>query len=328
MRYQVCYLPNSLEEAIIIAKLVEALGYDAIWIPDQTFNRDPYVLLSAIAHVTERVGIGLGVTTPFSRHPVQIARAIGTLDELSEGRALLGLGAGNKKMFLDKLGIKQKGTASLMRQSVGCIRKLLSGDLTDWNSPELTLDQVQLEFPTRPELPIFVASRSPLMLSVGGEVADGVIAEALFTPGGVEYVRERIKLGADKAGREWESVEHICWQVLDVNDDRDKAVEALKAWAAHIIGASNRDFILRMGINENVAEQIKSAYVDAGVTAAARYVGHDEVDAIAIAGDPDHCRKMVTQISSEGINTITFLVRGSLEDKQRTLKGFADSMMN
>jgi 5,10-methylenetetrahydromethanopterin reductase len=328
MRYQVCYLPNSLEEAIIIAKLVEELGYDAIWIPDQTFNRDPYVLLSAIAHVTERVGIGLGVTTPFSRHPVQIARAIGTLDELSEGRVILGLGAGNKRMFLDKLGIEQKGVASLMRQSVRCIRELLSGKVADWNSPELMLDHVQLEFPTRPEIPIFVASRSPLMLSVGGEVADGVIAEALFTSGGVQYVRERIQVGAEKAGRKWESVEHVCWQVLDVNDERDKAVEALKAWTAHIIGASNREFILRMGINEKVAEQIKSAYVDAGVTAAARYVGHDEVDSIAIAGDPGHCKKMVEQISSEGINTITFLVRGSLEDKERTLKGFAESIMN
>jgi 5,10-methylenetetrahydromethanopterin reductase len=328
MRYQVCYLPNSLEEAIIIAKLVEELGYDAIWIPDQTFNRDPYVLLSAIAHVTERVGIGLGVTTPFSRHPVQIARAIGTLDELSEGRVILGLGAGNKRMFLDKLGIEQKGAASLMRQSVRCIRELLSGKVADWNSPELMLDHVQLEFPTRPEIPIFVASRSPLMLSVGGEVADGVIAEALFTSGGVQYVRERIQVGAEKAGRKWESVEHVCWQVLDVNDERDKAVEALKAWTAHIIGASNREFILRMGINEKVAEQIKSAYVDAGVTAAARYVGHDEVDSIAIAGDPGHCKKMVEQISSEGINTITFLVRGSLEDKERTLKGFAESIMN
>jgi 5,10-methylenetetrahydromethanopterin reductase len=328
MRYQVCYLPNSLEEAIIIAKLVEELGYDAIWIPDQTFNRDPYVLLSAIAHVTERVGIGLGVTTPFSRHPVQIARAIGTLDELSEGRVILGLGAGNKRMFLDKLGIEQKGAASLMRQSVRCIRELLSGKVADWNSPELMLDHVQLEFPTRPEIPIFVASRSPLMLSVGGEVADGVIAEALFTSGGVQYVRERIQVGAEKAGRKWESVEHVCWQVLDVNDERDKAVEALKAWTAHIIGASNREFILRMGINEKVAEQIKSAYVDAGVTAAARYVGHDEVDSIAIAGDPGHCKKMVEQISSEGINTITFLVRGSLEDKGRTLKGFAESIMN
>lgn len=327
MRYQVCFLPQSLQEAAQLAALAEELGYDSVWIPDQTFHRDPFVLLSAVARATKQIGIGLGVTTPYARHPVQIARAVGTLDELSGGRVMLGMGAGNKKMFLDKLGIEQKGAASLMRQTVNCIRELFAGDTVEWSSPEFRLNQVQLEFPTRPDIPIFIASRSPLMLTVGGEVADGVIAEALFTPGGVQYVRERISLGAKKSGRNWEHVQHICWQVLDVNDDRNAAVKALKRWAAHIIGASSREFTERMGIDEDVADRIRTAYAKAGVESAAEYVGPDEVDAIAIAGDGSHCRRMVEQISTQGINTISFLVRGSLQAKERTLRGFAESVI-
>jgi 5,10-methylenetetrahydromethanopterin reductase len=327
MRYQVCFLPQSLEEATVLAVLAEELGYDSIWIPDQTFHRDPYVMLSAVARATKEIGIGLGVTTPYARHPIQIARAIGTLDELSDGRVMLGLGAGNKKMFLDKLGIEQKGAASLLRQTVKCIRELFAGKTVEWSSPAFRLNQVRLEFPTRSDIPIFIASRSPLMLKVGGEVADGVIAEALFTPGAVHYVRERITLGAEKSGRNREDVQHICWQVLDVNEDRDAAVKALKPWAAHIIGASSREFAKRMGIDEQIAGRIQSAYAKAGVEAAAEHVGADEVDAIAIAGDGDHCRWMVERISAQGIDTVSFLVRGSPEAKKRTLYGFAESVI-
>lgn len=327
MKFHVCYLPGSVSDTVRLAEVCEALGYDAIWLPDQTFHRDPFVMLAAIAQATERIHIGLGVTTPFARHPAQIARAIGSVDELSNGRTMLGLGAGNKKMFLDKLGVPQVRAAARVREAVITIGRLLAGETVTWESPDLIMDGVQLEFPTRADVPIYVASRSPLMLSVGGEVADGVIAEALFTPGGIDYVRGRVHHGADKAGRNGAAVETVCWQVVEVADDRTRAVDALRPWAAHIIGASSEDLVRRLGIAPDVGAIIQNTYRNDGQQAAAEHVTAHEVDAIAIVGDANHCAEKVNHVAAEGIQALTLLVRGTTADKERTLRRFAMEVM-
>jgi 5,10-methylenetetrahydromethanopterin reductase len=305
-----------------LAQVCEDLGYDCLWLPDQTFHRDPYVALAAAAAATRRIGLGLGVTTPYARHPVQIARAIASLDELSGGRAILGLGAGNKKMFLDKLGLPQERAAARVRETVTVTRRLLAGEAVSWESPDLTLKEVQLEFPTRPDLPIYIATRAPLMLAVGGEVADGVIAEALFTPGGIRYVQERVGQGA-AARSNGAVIDTICWQVVHVVDDRPKAVEALRPWAAHIIGASSKEIAERMGIAPEAIAAIQGAYRGGGQSAAAAHVTEREVDAVAIVGDAEFCAARVREVAAHGVDSLCLLVRGTTADKVATLERFA-----
>jgi 5,10-methylenetetrahydromethanopterin reductase len=327
MKFHVCYLPGAMPDTIRLAQLCEELGYDAIWLPDQTFHRDPFVALAGVAQTTQRIGIGLGVTTPFARYPVQIARAIASVDELSNGRAMLGLGAGNKKMFLDKLGVPQKRAAARVRESTVVIRKLLAGETITWDSPDLVMREVKLEFPARADLPIYVASRAPLMLAVGGEVADGVIAEALFTPGGIQYFRGRVQHGASAVGRDSDSIETVCWQVVDVTDDRAQGIEALRPWAAHIVGASSDEIVQRLGITPQVSTNIHAAYRNGGQQAAAKYVTEREVDAVAIVGNAEHCLEKVQGIAAEGVKALTLLVRGTIADKECILRQFAAQVM-
>lgn len=327
MRFHVCYLPGEMRETIRLAELSEELGYDALWLPDQTFHRDPFPALAAIARVTQRIKIGVGVTTPFARHPVQIARAIASVDELSSGRAMLGLGAGNKKMYLDKLGLSQKRAAARVREAADAIRKLLAGETVSMETPDLIMHDVKLEFPARDDLPIYVASRAPLMLAVGGEVADGVIAESLFTTGAIQYFLERLRHGAEAAGREAEQIDSVCWQVVDVVEDRAQGVEALRLWTAHIVGASNEEVAQRMGIEPEVHSAIQAAYRMDGQKAAAEHVTEREVDAVAIVGDAEHCAEKVRGIAAEGVASMTLLVRGTSADKERTLRQFAEKVM-
>jgi 5,10-methylenetetrahydromethanopterin reductase len=243
MRLQVCFLQETLPETVRLARLCEDLAYDLVWLPDQSFHRDPFVTLAMIGHQTSRIKVGLGVTNPYSRHPAQIARAIATVDEVSCGRAVLGLGAGNKKMFLDKLGIPQDRPAAKVRASVVAIRRLLGGECVNSEDANVTLREVELEFPARADIPIYVASRAPRMLAVAAEVADGVIAEALFTSGGIRYVRERIAVGAKAAGRSSECVDTVFWQIVDVTDDRAASLDMMRPFAAHIIGASSAEIV-------------------------------------------------------------------------------------
>lgn len=327
MKFHVCFLPGQMSETAELARLCEELGFDAIWLPDQSFHRDPYLALAAAAHATDRIQLGLGVTTPLARHPVQIARAIASLDELSGGRALLGLGAGNKKMFLDKLGLSQRRAAARVRDAAQVIRRLLMGETVHWEQPDLVVRDVQLEFPARGAVPIYVASRAPLMLAVGGEVADGVIAEALFTTGGIQYFFERVERGARTAGRNPSAVDTVCWQVVDVTDDRAGGVEALREWAAHIIGASNDDIVQRLGIDTEVGAAIHAAYREGGQKQAAQFVTDWEVDAVAIVGDADHCANKVRQMIDAGVNSMTLLVRGSMTNKARIVRQFSENVM-
>jgi 5,10-methylenetetrahydromethanopterin reductase len=327
MKFHVCYLPGTPADTVRLAQVCESLGYDCLWLPDQTFHRDPYVALAAAAGATRRIGLGLGVTTPFARHPAQIARAIASLDELSGGRAVLGLGAGNKKMFLDKLGLPQQRAAARVREAVIVARRLLAGACVSWESEDLTLKEVQLEFPARPGLPIYVASRAPLMLTVGGEVADGVIAEALFTPGGISYFQERVAQGAAAAGRNGAAVDTICWQVVHVVDDRPAAVEALQPWAAHIVGASSVEIAERMGIAPQAVSAIQAAYRSGGQSAAAAHVTAAEVDAVAIVGDAGHCAEKIRVIAEHGVGALCLLVRGSTAEKEAALGRFAREVM-
>ena len=86
MQFGVAFIPGfPAEQTIGLAAEAERLGYDYLFLPDQTFHRDPFTLLGLCAHATQTIRLGLGVTNPYSRHPVQIARSAGTVADISDG---------------------------------------------------------------------------------------------------------------------------------------------------------------------------------------------------------------------------------------------------
>src|SRR6266545_800266 len=105
----------------------ERLGFDYAWIPDQTFYRDPYVVLTALALTTDRIRLGLGVTNPYTRHPAMAGRAIASIAECAPGRVLLGVGAGNVRELLQPLGLDLDSPAARCREMVELVRHELDG---------------------------------------------------------------------------------------------------------------------------------------------------------------------------------------------------------
>src|SRR5436189_5575297 len=107
------FIPHqTAADTIRVVKAGEELGFEGAWLPDQTFYSDPFVLLAACAVATQRLVLGLGVTNPYTRHPVLTARAAATLDELSGGRFILTYGAGNLPELLRPLGIERTEAAA------------------------------------------------------------------------------------------------------------------------------------------------------------------------------------------------------------------------
>lgn len=168
--------------------------------PDQTFHRDVFAVLTACAAGTRKINLGIGVTNPFTRHPVLIARAAATVDEISGGRLTLGISAGNRRELLRPLGFEQERTALRCREAVVVIKALLRGDRVTHVSDTLTVREVALDFRARPEMPVYLAGRGPQVLKAAGEVADGVIVGALSSLAGLRYALGQITSGA--AGRD------------------------------------------------------------------------------------------------------------------------------
>lgn len=180
------------------ARRAEALGYAAVWVADEKFYRDPWVVLAAMAAATTRVRLGTGVTEPYSRHPALIAMAAATLAELAPGRVMLGLGSGGPGF--PPMGVVRRRPTRALPEAVTILRGLLAGERVDVEGEVLSFRGGALSFESQP-LRIYVAARGTKVMGIAGAVADGVIMAPFASREAVEYASRIVARGAAEAGR-------------------------------------------------------------------------------------------------------------------------------
>ncbi|MFI0411671.1 LLM class flavin-dependent oxidoreductase [Actinomadura sp. 3N508] len=294
-------LPGDLpaRETVALAREAEALGYDNVWVNDDRLQRDPIALLSAIAGATSRVALGPGVTNPYTRHPALLASAVATLDELSGGRAVLGLGTGGTGHR--PLGVRRDAPAAALREAVAVARGLLAGEEVTLDGRVVRTDGARLDFaPFRADVPIYVGARGPRLLEVAGEVADGVIVGNLATAEGWSYATGRIARGAARAGRRLADVRLVAWFYCCVADDPDAALDAIRPMVATSL-ATSRPILGELGV------ELPGRYADAmeargwsldraAVTAAGKLLPEDVLQRFGLAGTPGHCRAALARL--------------------------------
>jgi alkanesulfonate monooxygenase SsuD/methylene tetrahydromethanopterin reductase-like flavin-dependent oxidoreductase (luciferase family) len=173
---------------------IESLGFDHLWVTDSSLHaRNSYAYLTLAAVSSSRLRLGTAVTNPVTRHPAITAAAAATVDEVSGGRAILGIGAGDRPLLA--LGHKPCAPAELA-DAIEAIRALWSGDEVTVTAPGFTLDHARLRFDARPGLPIYVSASGPRTLELAGGLADGVILLVGLFPDAVTWALERIDRGA------------------------------------------------------------------------------------------------------------------------------------
>jgi 5,10-methylenetetrahydromethanopterin reductase len=206
--------------------LCERLGLDLITVGEATTEfRDPFQTLSLLAVSTDSARLATGVTTPRLRHPAVLANCIATLDQLSRGRALLGMG--NGALALAQLGEPPATVAELLAYTRQ-VQALSSGESVDQNGRSL-----RLRWATR-RLPVLLAADGPRMLTAAGECADVVLVGQASTPEMVRFALDRIAAGAARAGRNPSSIEVRFMLRAAITSRRDGAfeIEALAAYGA------------------------------------------------------------------------------------------------
>jgi F420-dependent oxidoreductase-like protein len=263
---------RDLATAVRLARQADALGYHSAWVTHGV-GRDSFVVLSAYAAATTRLGLGNGVVPIYPRHPVAMAQAALTLAELSGGRFVLGVGVSHRASMEQMLGLALTDPIAVMREYVSVLRGALAGAVAF----EGAYFRVKwtLGLPARPAPPpLYLAALSPSMLETAGEVADGVVLW-LCPPA---YVRDvavpALARGRRRAGKTLDGFEVVAAVPLAVTDDRAGAREAFRDELARYAALPfYRAMLERSGLGAHLAAFDRDGRVPAALAEALGAVG-------------------------------------------------------
>jgi 5,10-methylenetetrahydromethanopterin reductase len=190
------------EEIVRAARLADERAFHSIWL-NEDIGRDSFVMLGNLADQTDRIGLATGIVNVYTRSPIQIAMAIATLDELSNGRAILGLGTGHERSVLAGHGMSLEDPLERMREYVNIIRKMLSGEHFSYSGKFTQIRSTRLNIRGRGahKVSIYLAARTEKTVCLAGEIANGV----LLNMPSVKWIKEEVlpsmKKGLLLAGR-------------------------------------------------------------------------------------------------------------------------------
>ena len=217
---------RSLEQAIERVRLAESLGYDSTYVT-HIAGRDSLTVLAAYAAATERIRLGTGVLPIYSRTPAATAQTAATIDELSGGRMVLGVGVSHRLTVEAWYGQSIDRPVAEMREYVGAIRAMFRGE----EPPEGEKWPTKFRFmgyDVRPEMPIYVAALSPNMLRLAGEIGDGVLLWLCDPPYVRDVVIPEVTKGRERAGKGLEGFDIVPAVPAAVTADRDATLERLR----------------------------------------------------------------------------------------------------
>lgn len=295
-------LEAPLEELVATAREAEELGCSFVWVNDDRLQKDPFTVLAAIALSTARVQLGPGVTNPYSRHPALLTTAIATLDELSGGRAVLGLGAGGTNHRA--LGVERTAPVATMREAITVVRRLLRGEVVTVERGTLVSHEAVLDFePPRAQVPIYVGARGPRMLELAGELADAAIVGNVASPAGWRYARSRVYEGAERAGRGAGEVSLVAWLYCSLADDAAAARDAVRSMVATSL-VTSRPILADLGLSypprfAEIMDRLEWRLSSAAVREAGAVLSADELAWFSLAGTPGECRDRLMRLLEE-----------------------------
>jgi len=262
-----------------LARLSEDQGAVRCLVYDEGLHtRDVYITLAAVAAATEQIPIGPGITNPFVRHPGATASAIATLDELSGGRAFLGLGAGGG-LTLGPLAIDRVRPVSTVEEMVVTLRRLFAGERVDHEGATFSFHRAGLDY-GRPGIEIMLAGRGPRMTALGGRLADAFHLSYIHKDLLGDHVRA---LRAAAGGRPF----RVSYSTLIVTTEAEQ--EAARAQLSFRIVDSPDEVKERIGMTSAHVDAIRSALATGGPAAAAEHVDPDWLPGFVLLGSEAEC---------------------------------------
>ncbi len=309
MSYGIEFVPGNInvKQVVNFCKLAESKDIDFAWITNHYNNRHCYPTLAAIAMNTTSLKMGPGIMNSFTDTPAAMASFFCTLNEISDGRAVLGIGPGDLST-LPKIAITPEKPVARLEEAVAVMRELVTGDTVnkkgrlffDYDGAKLT----GVTLPSKKTgVPIYIGAQGPKVLDLAGRVGDGALINA-SNPKDFQVAIPIIKAANEKVGKKGFDIG--AYTAMSIDKNKNKARNAAKIVAAFIAAGSPPDLLTRHGLDANKVANIKAALAKFDFKTAGENVDDKTIDAFTIAGTPEEVKQKCDDLTKAGVTQIIF----------------------
>lgn len=275
----------SVGEILECAQVLNSYPVDSVWVPE-TWGMDCCSMLSNLANIVQKPNLGSSIINIYSRSPALIAMAAATIDTLSNGRLVLGLGTSSKPIVEDWHGLEFAGNVGRMREYVEIIRQIISGDKVSYDGKIFHLKNFELLIrPPRDQIPIYLAAINQKMVDLAWEIGDGVI----FYLRPIHELKTTIQRMQSRR-----RIDVACQLITCVSDDSERAILRAKQTVAFYVsvGKIYREFLASNGFKTETMA-IFDEYKKNGLKDTHLFVTDDMVHSLSVCGTPaDICNKI------------------------------------
>ena len=303
LKFGIAFFPKEDPRTIAhYIKLAEKCGFDYAWVTDQFFNRDVFVTLGLAAAETQRIKLGTGVVNPYTRHVAALASASATLDEVSDGRAILGIGAGG--IELNSLCLPRKKPLKACRETIQVLTRLLQNEVVSYDGEIVKLDKVKISFKAKGKIPIYLGARGPLMFQLAGELADGVVTHGI-TENYLKFILENIDKGAKKAQRSLHKVDVAIWVTgFSITEEPEVMRDVVRLSTAFAIAGTPKKAVDALNLEESTVRGIGEALNKGELPEAANLITDKLIGAFSIIGNEDECISAIERLMKNGASQV------------------------
>ncbi len=322
-----------LEEMLESARAMDRAGMDTVWLAEAypwwrkhgMEARSSTVVSALLAQATERLAIGWGIISPFTRHPVQVAMDARVVQEAAgPGRFLLGFGT--SKIFLNNARLSTQKTLGPMRDAVAIVRGVLGGDAFEYEGDTWSASVPPLSddaHTPRGVPPVYVAATAPKMQALAGEIGDGCLTPSITTPPFVSYTR-------DNVGRD---IDIGCTIVASIDEDRERGRDGAREIAGMYLAnkvqniKGSADTLLDLaGLDQDEIRPVAEAMERGGRLAAKAEVTDAILDKCKpIAGTPSDCIEAIEEYRDAGCTHVMLELWG--EERRRQIELFGKEVL-
>lgn len=295
----------------------DALGFGGVWVADsQSVFRDAFMALTLFAHKTTNMKLATGVTNAVTRHPTVIANNFATLDELSGGRAVLGIGVGESAVYT--LG-QRPSRLKRLEEFIVVLRTLMAGDTAHFDGQD-----IKVSWPPR-QVPIVIACTGPKSLQLAGRIADGVLFQVGADPALVRYAKKNIEIGAIQADRDPATITLYQRLACGVSEDREQVRAEVRGYASVAAGTvfsavPKEDVPEDLWGDLKVMKERYDYHQHGSMTSEQADLVTDRIlDAIAIAGTPDEVVPRFKELVDLGVNNFVLPIATTEPDAITTM---------
>src|ERR687896_2665159 len=306
MKFSYAMLPDySLEESLRAIRLADELGFHAVYSADETWHKDLWLLFAAAAAQTSRIRMGPSVSSVTLREPTLIAQAAATLDELTGGRAEVVLSSGNFGLLAQyKLDWTKTKPLSRVIEAVHVVRTLLDEGTITFDGEFFRYDGLfTFARPVQERLPVKMgAMRGPRSFEAAAEHSDGCHHALSYSREAYEYAAEHLRIGAERAGKDWTTLDFGAWVVVAVGRDSAAAKDAARSMVGIYASSMPAEQLERNGVDPASLQPIIDAIGGGDLARGIELTTPEIAEKLSFARTPEEVTAKIKEIEPTGVN--------------------------